>query len=151
MTDTRVRFSAEESVSVAPREAFLLFTEHVGEWYEITPYSVINPDKTASVAIEGFAGGRFLEVWRDAQPGGVLGTVRVWDPPQRFMFVDLNNCEVEVTFEPITTGSRVTIAVRVPEETDRRRTDTIRQYGWHTLLTQYVSFTVNKSNNGSRT
>ena len=131
-------FTAQESVRLPPDEAFRLFTERVDAWYEINRYSVLNPQKTSSVKIEGHVGGRFMEVPMDASnPGGVLGMIHVWEPPHRFAFVDLNDCQVEVTFEAVEELTLVTISVRLLRVLSCDQVSAIKRYGWHTLLGKY--------------
>ncbi|XOV83797.1 MAG: SRPBCC domain-containing protein [bacterium] len=133
-------YVAQEKVDLTPGEAFRLFTERVDAWYEINSHSVLNPEKTSAVEIEGYVGGRFMEVpTSTSDSAGVLGTIHTWDPPNRFVFIDLNECEVAVTFEPVDKVTLVTISVRVVKPLSCKKVNAIKRYGWHTLLRQYTT------------
>jgi hypothetical protein len=101
-------------VGVDPATAFEMFTEEIDDWYERGPYS-FNDTKRA-IAIR-FESGRLLEVYADGEPYE-MGRVTVWEPGERLVFVyrsvhlPLEGTEVEVSFEPIAAGTRVTLEHR---------------------------------------
>ena len=64
-------------------EAFRVFTTEIASWWPVTGHSV-EPDKVEAVVLEGRAGGRLYERWRD---GGEAdwGRVLAWEPPTRLL------------------------------------------------------------------
>jgi uncharacterized protein YndB with AHSA1/START domain len=64
-------------------EAFRVFTAEIGAWWPVAAHSV-EPDKVETVVLEGRAGGRLYERWRD---GGEVdwGRVLAWEPPARLV------------------------------------------------------------------
>lgn len=93
-----------------PRRAFSLFTEEAGRWW---PSGRRHTDDAASeIRLE--ATGRFFERARDGTEVE-LGVVRTFEPARR-LILDWypgtgpdNPTQVEVTFEPVGEGTRVTI------------------------------------------
>ena len=139
MTPKSVR--ACEVVRVKPEKAFRLFTEHVAEWYRIDQYTVPDVSRTVSLRIEGHVGGHFIAVTDELTGSGdVLGTVAIWEPPVRLMFVDLNGCEVEVTFIKQGQSTLVAIEVTGVEKLDPALQKNVQQYGWHTTLGWYINW-----------
>jgi uncharacterized protein YndB with AHSA1/START domain len=106
---------AEVVVDAAPADAFQLFVDEIGFWWRRgTPYWN-DPDRGLYVRIEPGVGGRFLEVYdADTGAGFEAGRVTVWEPGQRLGlswtqvgWPDGVTTDVEVTFEPVATGTRV--------------------------------------------
>ncbi|MEO7688934.1 MAG: SRPBCC family protein [Sphingomonas sp.] len=107
------------SVAVPPERAFALFAGDIGRWW--SPNMHIAPEPFTEIMIEPRAGGRWFE--RDAAGAECQwGKVLAWEPPGRLLLAwqldasftfdpDLIT-EVEVTFEPEATGSRVTLTHR---------------------------------------
>ena len=101
------------TLPVAPRAAFELFTQKIGEWWP--------PDRrhTQDPASEIFLlqSGRFFERARDGREVE-LGLVRSWDLPNRILldfFVATGRerpTEVEITFAAHEGGTRVTVTHR---------------------------------------
>lgn len=97
-------------VAVDPGTAFRMFTEEIDEWYERGPYSWNDPERAVAIRFEH---GRLLEVW-DEGDGYEMGFVTAWEPGERLVFAyrsvhlppDLET-EVEIRFEPIAAGTRV--------------------------------------------
>lgn len=104
------------TVAVPPERAFMLFAGDIGRWWSASHH--IAPEPFAEVVIEPRAGGRWFE--RDAAGAECeWGHVIAWEPPGRLLLAwqidagfafdpDLVT-EVEVTFEPEETGTRVTL------------------------------------------
>ncbi len=95
-----------------PERAFSLFTEHAGQWWPADRRH-LKDDLPTVIRIEPT--GRFFERSSD----GVeveLGLARVFEPPRRLLLDwypgtgPANPTEVEVRFEAIGTGTRVTVA-----------------------------------------
>ncbi len=106
-------------VPVAPDEAFRAFTDEIDDWYERGPYSWNDPERAVAIR---FADGRLLEVYEEGEPYE-MGRVTVWEPGRRLAFAYRNvqlppdlETEVEVRFEPVAGGTRVTLEHRGLEQ-----------------------------------
>ncbi len=93
-----------------PARAFELFTERAGDWWPADRRHTGDPHST--IRIE--ASGRFFERATDGREVE-LGAVRVFEPPYRLLLdwypgtgIDAPTL-VEVTFEPIETGTKVNV------------------------------------------
>jgi Activator of Hsp90 ATPase homolog 1-like protein len=116
-------------VPVDPGTAFRMFTEEIDDWYERGPYSWNDPDRAVAIRFER---GRLLEVWDDGD-GYEMGLVTAWEPGERLAFAYRSThlpseleTEVEVRFDPIAAGTRVTLEHRglellPPDEYERWR------------------------------
>jgi uncharacterized protein YndB with AHSA1/START domain len=102
------------AVAVDPAQAFEVFTQEIDLWWRRGPaYRRIR--QGGIVCIEAGVGGRVFE---SVEGGRVfeMGRVLVWDPPARLVlewrganFADDEKTQVEVTFEPTASGTRVTV------------------------------------------
>jgi uncharacterized protein YndB with AHSA1/START domain len=129
-------------VPVDPATAFEVFTDEIDGWYQRGPHSWRFPDRAVGIRFEPYVGGRLLEVHdRDTGEGFAFGEVRVWEPGVRLVFADLVSSEppgplteVEVRFEAVDDGTRVTLEHRgldrLPPEVAAQK----RMYGWQTTL-----------------
>ena len=107
-------------VAVEPATAFRVFTEEIGAWYRGGAHSWNDPARAVGIRFEPGVGGRWIEVWdTETGEGFELGRVTVWDPGRRlvvsFRAFDLPpepRTEIEVTFEPIEDGTKVTLEHR---------------------------------------
>jgi uncharacterized protein YndB with AHSA1/START domain len=106
-------------VPLDPPTAFTVFTEEISKWYESGPYSWNDRERAIGVRLEPGVGGRLIEVWRDRGGEGYeMGRITAWEPGRRLMFAYHSTSlppipsEVEVRFEPIPTGTRVTLEHR---------------------------------------
>ena len=116
-------------VPVDTGTAFRMFTEEIDEWYERGPYSWNDPDRAVAIRFER---GRLLEVW-DNGDGYEMGLVTAWEPGERLAFAYRSvhlppelETEVEVRFDPVAAGTRVTLEHRglellPPDEYERWR------------------------------
>ena len=116
-------------VPVDPGTAFRMFTEEIDEWYERGPYSWNDPGRAVAIRFER---GRLLEVWDDGD-AYEMGLVTAWAPGERLAFAYRNvhlppelETEVEVRFDAIAAGTRVTLEHRglqhlPPDEYERWR------------------------------
>ena len=112
--ETRAR--AMTTVPLEPDEAFVLFTEEVDAWWRRGPR--FRPAIDARVGVMRFEpgeGGRLLEIY-DHAPDFELGRVLVWEPGKRLVFLMGGRdfapgewTEVDVCFEGIETGTRVSV------------------------------------------
>jgi len=126
-------------VAVDPSRAFEAFTAEVGAWYRVDRFTVVDHHRTVTLRFEPYVGGRFIDV-HDATTGeGLeLGRIQVWEPPHRLQFVDSRDCEVEVTFTPVPSGTRVSIEQRGLDRLPDETAEHVRRYGWHTVTTWFV-------------
>jgi len=105
---------------VDPATAFEAFTRDIGVWYRPGPYSWNHPDKAVGIRFEPGVGGRLVEMHDpETGEGFEMGRILVWDPPDRLSFAFRSvffppdpGTEVEVRFEPIDDGTRVTLEHR---------------------------------------
>ena len=117
-------------VAVDPATAFEVFTEEIGAWWEAAErrrhpdgrrVSIgRGPGHNGRLRFEPGADGRLLEVYDDtAGDAFEIGRVRVWKPADRLViqwrqgnFRPGQLTEVEVRFEPVQGGTRVTLEHR---------------------------------------
>jgi uncharacterized protein YndB with AHSA1/START domain len=107
------------SVAVAPARAFEVFTQEIDLWWRRGPkYRHLGGDR-ALIAIEPHIGGRVFESFDDRGPAQEIGRVLHWQPPARLVFewrasnfAPAERTEVEVTFEALGTGTKVTVTHR---------------------------------------
>jgi hypothetical protein len=120
-------------VPVDPGTAFRVFTEEIDEWYERGPYSWNDPERAVAIRFEP---GRLLEVW-DEGDGYEMGRVTAWEPGDRLVFAYRSvhlppelETEVEIRFEPIAAGTRVTLEHRGLELLPRDEYERWRRRAW---------------------
>jgi uncharacterized protein YndB with AHSA1/START domain len=100
----------------SPTEAFAIFTERFGSWWPYTQFS-LHQAETASCAFEARAGGAIYERTKSGERA-VWGAVRAWNPPHGFVIAwhpgspPEQATEVELMFEPVAEGTRVTLEHR---------------------------------------
>jgi hypothetical protein len=139
--------SAMIEVSVDPPTAFAIFTDEIGQWWRPGPINWNNARRAVGVRIEPGVGGRWIEVDDPASGEGVeCGRITAWEPGRRFVFLyrdvghEIDDTEVEVRFEPIEGGTRVTLEHRgwehVPAAVATRRRD-LKRAGWASILGWY--------------
>ena len=105
----------EFDVAAPPDHAFTVWTERAEMWW---PRShTISQDPDLDVVFEPHVGGRIYERATDGSEHD-WGEVLVWDPPQRIaylwhlFFARDEATEVEISFAPSGTATRVTISQR---------------------------------------
>ena len=116
--------------------AFMLFTEHIGQWWPLSTHSVYG--EQAGVAFED---GALVE--RDGADTSVWGEVLSWDPPSGFRITwhpgtdPAQSTEVEVRFTEVDDQVRVTLTHTGWERRDdEARADYAE--GWIFVLGQFV-------------
>jgi hypothetical protein len=136
---------ASVDVSLDAATAFEVFTAEIGEWYVVDEYTVVDHTKTKSMRIEPWVGGRFMDV-HDLETGEGIecGRVIVWDPPRRLVFVDERQLDVEVTFEPIAAGCRVTVEERGLDRLSPDVARHVRTHSWHRHVPEWFRDYVNR-------
>lgn len=145
---TSVQVSVE--VAVDPNTAFTVFTEEVDRWWRPGPINWNDSARAVGTRMEPGVGGRWLEVYDDAA-GDVFekGRIVVWEPGQRLVFLyrdighDLDDTEVEVRFEAVDGGTRVTLEHRgweklAPAIAARRLAG--KRSGWANILSWYLDW-----------
>ena len=96
-------------------EAFRVFTEEIGKWWDLAGHSISNdrtgaPSQTASM--EGRVGGRLYERMSDGNEAE-WGRLTAWEPPHR------------VAFEWFVTGTPTDVDVRFAAEGDATRVELV--------------------------
>lgn len=117
--------------------AFALFTQHAGEWWPADWRHA--RDLNSSIHIE--PSGRFFERASDGTEVE-LGTVRMFEPPARLIldwFAGTGRdrpTHVEVLFEAVETGTRVTVVHRpgAADEALYKRSAPIFERAWDAVL-----------------
>jgi uncharacterized protein YndB with AHSA1/START domain len=127
--------TASVEVGVDPETAFRIFTEEIDRWWRPGP------------KIEPGVGGRWIEIYDESSDDVLeIGRVTAWEPGRRLgmLYRDgghaLDGTEVEVRFDPIDGGSRVTLEHRGweridPEVATRSRYN--KRSGWSSILSWY--------------
>jgi uncharacterized protein YndB with AHSA1/START domain len=134
------------TVDVPPDWAFRFFTEKIGDWWPLEDYSTFAMDegrRPDEVVFEAGIGGRVYE--RLGDEIAVWGVVNAWDPPHRVAFSWRTNpewpdeTEVEITFTPEKTGTRVRLRHTGWERLGDRAEAAHASYagGWGEVLGHY--------------
>ena len=147
------------TVSTDPATAFAIFTEETDLWWRWGPKFRIAGKQPGVLRFEPWLGGRFMEEIQS--PSGprvfTIGRISVWQPPGRFQFewrgvnfAPGESTQVEVVFEAVPTGTRVTVrhsgwaALRPdhPARHGRQGPAFIRASGlwWGDLMTSFREF-----------
>lgn len=138
--------TASVDVNLAPDTAFSVFTEEIGRWWRPGPINWNNRFRAVGIRIEPGVGGRWLELLDDPPEVFDCGEITIWEPPSRFVFSyrdighDIDGTEVEVRFEPVGGGTRVTVEHRGWEKVAAAIADRKRQLktsGWGHILGWY--------------
>jgi uncharacterized protein YndB with AHSA1/START domain len=99
-------------VAVDPAAAFDIFTGSIDAWWKPKVRGLFQPDRNGTL---GFQDGRLLETYADNDVFEI-GRVLAWERPDRLVFewrqegfAPTDQTEVEVLFEAVAQGTRVTI------------------------------------------
>src|SRR5262249_26429594 len=127
--------------------AFEIFTEAIGRWWRPGPMTRKSAAGGVGMSIGPRDGGRGSEVQDGAAGEGFEhGRVLVWEPGARLVLHyedrghDIDGTEVEVRFEPVDGGTRVTLEHRGWEKVaadlaaQKRRS---KRWGWANILGWY--------------
>jgi hypothetical protein len=93
------------------QHTFEVFVATIGTWWPVEPFSA-GGGRVRDVTVEQRPGGRVFETWDDGNTVD-WGTVRIWEPPQRFAMswlVTGTATEVELTFTELG-AARTLVAV----------------------------------------
>ena len=132
-------------VKRTPADAFRIFTEELSAWWPLDTHALApeNNTKATHVAVEPRVGGRVIEHTADGREFH-WGDVLAYEPGQRFAMTwqlgrprDTSG-EVEVTFEPIDGGCRVTLVHSGWERMGEKGRDMREGYnnGWAVVFGQ---------------
>ncbi len=119
--------SSSVDVAVDPATAFKVFTEEVNCWWLQGPINFHDSTRAYEMRIEPRLGGRVLEVYDlDTCDGLELATITQWEPGARLAWKSvIDDVDTEVSFEPIGTGTRITVVATINGE-DRGGTAWVR-------------------------
>ena len=125
------------TLPLAPRAAFELFTQKIGEWWPADRHHTQDP--TSEIFL--LQSGRFYECARDGHEVE-LGYVRSWQKPSRILldfFIATspeNPTEVEITFAAQEGGTRVTVTHRPKPDSEVLWTERAPRYArsWDIVL-----------------
>ncbi len=106
-------------VAVDSATAFQVFTEEVDAWWGRGPRYRHAAERPCTMCFEPRVGGRFLEVYAESGAPLEVGRLLVWEPPARIVWESRaegrpvgQQTEVEVRFEEVEQGTRVTVEHR---------------------------------------
>ncbi len=108
-------------VEVDPADAFAVFTNEIGRWWKPHYQNRFRADRSGRMHFESGVGGRLLETYEDAPDAPFeVGRILVWEPGRRLVFdwklesffAPEQVTEVEVCFEAIADGTRITLEHR---------------------------------------
>ena len=138
-------------IKAPPERVFAAFTTEIAAWWRPNSLFAFTPRSPGVMAFEDGEGGRRLVERLASGKVFEVGRVRVWEPGQRLVvgwrqatFAPDMDTEVEVRFEPVEDGTRVTVEHRgwdsVPQAHVARHTFPdglfLRRHGewWRDLL-----------------
>ena len=114
---TEERVVVSTFVAVKPDAAFEIFTRDIDLWWRRTPRYRRMLEQAGTLAFEGTPPERLVE--QGGASVTVLGRVLAWEAGKRLVFewqagelADALHSEVEVRFEPLRGGTRVTLEHR---------------------------------------
>ena len=120
MAETTIAVRHALTVKAPAERAFRVFTERLGAWWPLEPYS-IGESPAVDAALEPRVGGRWFERGEDGSECD-WGHVLVWEPPHRVVLsweisADWQpdpsaQSQVEVRFTPTDDGTRVELEHR---------------------------------------
>ena len=147
MATAHTSASAMVEVALDPHTAFRVFTEEIGQWWQPGPINWNDSAHAVGIRIESGVGGRWLELHENTPDASIeCGRITVWEPGQRFVFLyqdsghEIDGTEVEIRFDAVADGTRVTLEHRGWERVDpavaaARRN--VKRWGWSNILNWY--------------
>jgi uncharacterized protein YndB with AHSA1/START domain len=107
-------------VAADPATAFAAFTDDVDAWWAHRPRFRSSLEPRGEMRFEGGEGGALVEIWDDAAGRRhELGRILTWKPGDRLVFEwrprlfrANESTQVDVRFEPVAGGTRVTLVHR---------------------------------------
>jgi hypothetical protein len=142
--------TASVEVPLEPEVAFEAFTSEIDRWWRPGPLNWYDSERATGTKIEPGVGGRWLELY-DADGNDLLEIARitVWEPGIRIVMdyldggYDNAGTEVEVRFDPVEGGTRVTIEHRgwtALPPTAAGRSRSLKRWGWTSTLGWYAEW-----------
>ncbi len=136
------------TVNAPPARAFEIFTVGIADWWPGQSHSVSAADNALpqAITIEPHTGGAIYEITNDGQRAN-WGKITHWDPARSFAMTWHPGASpdqatlVRVDFEPVETGTRVTLTHTGWEALGTQAANRRASYdpGWnHVLMTCYA-------------
>ena len=94
-------------VRCSPARAFWIFTREIDAWWPLKRHSV-GDEQSESVHLEPRIGGQLIETHSGGRRA-IWGTILVWDPPDRLVFISDVTTELDAA---ATAGCAVILCVR---------------------------------------
>ncbi len=131
----RTRAEASVEVDADPGTTFKIFTEELDLWWVRGPINHYDASRLAELRMESGVGGRVLEVHAD---GTALSreVITVWEPGVRLVLQNPET-EIDIRFEPIEQGTRITVAQYLRPDGDPAKAG----FGWANMLRTYDAWT----------
>lgn len=135
-------------MAVDPATAFEVFTAEIDDWYERGRYSWHDPKRAVGIRFEPGVGGRWIEVW-DAETGEgcEFGRIKAWEPGRRLLVSFTSTflppeppTEIEVRFEPVAGGTRVTLEHRGIEQLPPEIARTWEGRAWIAMMRTFADY-----------
>jgi uncharacterized protein YndB with AHSA1/START domain len=135
-------------VPVDPGTAFRLFTDDIGAWYRGGAYSWNDPERAVGIRFEPGVGGRLLELYDDeARDVYEMGRVLAWEPGERLVFEFQSVhfppdplTEVEVRFQSVAGGTRVTLEHRGLDRLPPAFVERVRDRAWVAFMRWFAEY-----------
>jgi uncharacterized protein YndB with AHSA1/START domain len=135
-------------VPIDPADAFQVFTGEIDSWYGRGPYSWNDPNRAVGIRFEPHVGGRWLEVWDEASGDGYeMGRILEWEPGNRLVMTFRNVflppeplTEIEVRFDAIEGGTRVTLEHRGLEKLPAETLETFTRRAWIAFMHHFGDY-----------
>ena len=131
-------------ISLAPPEAFRLFTEGIGGWWPLDEGYSYGGDRAKEIHLEPRVGGRFFERFVDGDELEV-GRVTICDPPRRIVFSWRDpdwsgETEVDVAFAAEPDGTSVSVTHRGFERLGPDGAEIAKQWagGWPRVVEAFA-------------
>jgi uncharacterized protein YndB with AHSA1/START domain len=115
-TEAPLVATGEIVVHVDPQRAFEGWTAGINEWWRLDSPFWMDKSRRRGLRFEPHVGGRFIEVYDDEREGFEIGRVTAWEPGKPLGYTwrqadwpEGAITEVEVRFEPVDGGTRVSV------------------------------------------
>jgi uncharacterized protein YndB with AHSA1/START domain len=139
--------TASVEVGVDPETAFRIFTEEIDRWWRPGPINWYDGQRAIGTRIEPGVGGRWIEIYDESSDDVLeIGRVTAREPGRRLVMLyrdgghALDGTEIEIRFDSIEGGSRVTLEHRGWERIDpdvATRSRYNKRSGWANILSWF--------------
>jgi Activator of Hsp90 ATPase homolog 1-like protein len=135
-------------LSLDPATAFEIFTAESGRWWQPGPINWNDSGRAVGMRFDPGPGGRWAEVYRDGDEFE-FGRTITWEPGRKLAFIygddghALDGTEVEVRFDEIPYGTRVTLEHRGWAKVDPEALPQLlraKRWGWPNILGWYANW-----------